>query len=136
MLAGTGRCLQIDAPLELLGIGGIVEVVGNAKGLGGTQLSVGQKGVMDVGRLEARIQKGRAAASGGSSARATLASALTINSEPQGALRVSGAGIGLPHPDVDGQMLYLTDRSRAKTIARLTAAAPLEREHGSTLLPE
>jgi hypothetical protein len=28
-------------------------------------------------------------------------------------------------------MLYLRDRPEAKIIARLTAAAPLEREHGS-----
>jgi hypothetical protein len=43
------------------------------------------------------------------------------------------AGIGLPHPGIDGQMLYLGDRPEAGTIARLTASAPLEREHGSTV---
>jgi hypothetical protein len=57
------------------------------------------------------------------------------NSEPQSALRMPKAGIGLPHPGIDGQMLYLRDRPEAGTIARLTAAAPLEREHGSTALP-
>src|SRR5579862_2294671 len=72
-----------------------------------------------------------AAGSAGSSARATLASALMINSEPQSALRVPGAGIGLPHPGVDGYMPYLGDRPNAKIIARLPAAAPVEREHGS-----
>src|ERR1700741_5318151 len=41
------------------------------------------------------------------------------------------AGIGLPHPGVDGYVLYLGDRPDAKIIARLTAAAPREREHGS-----
>src|SRR5579863_1823052 len=75
-----------------------------------------------------------AAGSAGSSARATLASAPMINSEPQSALRMPRAGIGLPHPGIDGQMLYLRDRPEAGTIARLTAAARLERENPARTL--